>query len=286
MSKEGGSSTLNQYLSASLVLAVLSQISFVFYFQNFGLQPFQFYEPSEVITNSTKDFVISLLFFYVYINISISAYFYSAAKKNPTALIKARFVMKKAEPKKIQKTKFIMLLDRYLVVIILGVMAISIAAMFYLPSFVSENTMQDVNLTSSFVLIISFLGILHINYNSSSHFDSDTSVDAEMARMVLPKIHPSIVLAVAGYIFCIILISSYKAFDARFDNKYIGSEFKLTNETIHVTPKVLLIGRSKEYIFFYNTPNSSLRIVKRSELIKEVLVNKRRSFFHQMLYTY
>lgn len=257
---------ITRYLSATVVISVLAQISTFTYYNEFGFNPIGYFELTEMIFASAKDFILLSTFMYILfqtlgVNIRPGSF---------------RFINTK-QPIKSKVLSF--LNDNYLSIQFHVGNAILIT-IFY----IQRKPYSPFLYSSLFVLLMDLL-----RYNNNKYYTirENDPEHFEFVKSRTPMLNYFLASIGAIYISIAMALASIKASRAKNENVYIGSHFILqSNEKILATSKALLIGRSKDYIFIYNTPDSSLRVIKRSDIVKEVLKNSSKSFTYNVLFSY
>lgn len=257
---------LAKYISITIVISILSQISLASYYSVFGLQPFSYYDLSEILMSSTKDFIIVSIILFLFMQTV-------AVNTRPTDF-------ELFETKKPIENEFLRYLNKNYIPVGLQAMNFIVAIIYYLRG------------RSAFIFFGSFIFFLIIELikHNTSRYNNIKETDPErfdLVRTKAPYIDLNLLMIGILYVCFISLISQSKANHARYSNKYIGSLITLNStEKIKVTSKVLLIGKNKDYMFLYNTPDSSIRVLKMSDVSKLVIKNNDRSFKASLIYTY
>jgi hypothetical protein len=255
--------SLKQYFSLSLIITFLSQFSMVVYYGRYGLQPVYYYEPSEIIIRSAKDFVAISLFMFLMI-------------QSTALFIKPISLDNIVSGEGTGWSRFYNLHMFSLSVIVFSFIALLIAWFLgkTLVPIVAGLVVFSIQL---WIREVSFL-IKKIRSEEPERYNT--------IKIYYPTIESKIITLGITYVFATFGLAYIKSLPETNIN-YAGSTITLsTKEKIQITHKVLLIGRSKDYLFLYNTPNETLRIIKRSDISNEIIKSKDKGFFNFLTPTY
>lgn len=246
-----------KYISIGVIVTGLSQFSMSVYYKNFGIDPNQYYETYEIIIGAYKGFIAVgiIIFFFSYVKFLEDTYTY----KSSLSFIKIKAIKRPSH-----------FIYSNLTIVALHFVTLLVAVFSYVSDLGS-------NLIWYFITPIFIFWILYgIKLSYLKYINKKSS---KIARVIMSNLDmPLVGLAL------FILSATWITADIRADNTYLdnsknGSEFIInTGEKIKITTKVKIIGRSKGYLLLLNLPNESIRIIKRSDITKEVLKNTDKTF--------
>lgn len=240
-----------KYLTAGVVLSAITQLSFVFYFQNFGVQPTQFFNVTEILIAAARDFVIILFILFVILNtyaIHVGPSQWEYQDQIKLIENKRKRWLKTHLNDLIQLTVFLVF------AIVLWYKGLD-------PSF--------------YIIFITMMLVTKLlNYNQKTlHKMSQTNpANYNQIIKIVPRTNLRYIYLGVLLIILVWFLAKIKADHALTNNKYIGSVFQIQKkEIIMISKDNLLIGRSSDYIFVFSPKSRLCRIIRRSDLTYESL---------------
>ncbi len=250
-------------IPVTVVVTILCQINVISYYSYFNFSATTYFEPYEMILTSLKDFIIiGFIILYSY-KIMFLGIFSSSRKK-----MTSTFSETMRNRIKICKTFYG----------IAGILAVGLVIMFFTTKITNETIHNVIAITWTF--------LIYLNFATSFHFKTLLRLRVTKVNNLkshFPYVNPilfSFTLMVAWGVFT---TGIFKAEYIQNTNPYKGTELTLNDGgVIKCTSKVIFIGKSQKYYFIYNTPDKSVRVIKRDDLKKEVIrINPEVNFFYQ-----
>jgi hypothetical protein len=276
---------LTKYFSISLGLTFISQLSFIQYYSKFGIQPLQFFDPTELVVNSVKDFFLILLFIYVYTLVLVlrelpkivrNRRIHIGLEGKPIFLFR-KPIKRSRKPDYLMKGWFFRLLtfigskQKQRIFLILSI-AILAQGVVVILSYFYDKELLFAALTA--FLSFFFLGAVFLMLVNLDHWNKRLRQVIVLDRMMSSIVNLLTPQQFVWIMLFVILTSSaaqFKSSAAVKNNKYLGSTFYFATDTIQVHKRFLLIGRSKAYLFFHDPIKNTTTVIKREGLVKETL---------------
>jgi len=246
----------------TVLIGVLAQASVVAYYNFFNFSPITYFEGVELLIASTKDFIIvacySILYLqFIHAGILPVIDIYRFKKNRDYTFHRVSF-------KEFMLAKLERINVLYVYTILL--LHIGLIGLYFEREYLSSNTIS--------VVIISIACLMLIFVNDLS-FETRTqlrNLRAYQLKKHYPHVDLEILITVLALTTFILLFSFIRSEYVREKNPYKGTTLILDdNEKIKCTSKVIFIGKSQKFYFIYNTPDSSVRVVQRDKLKKEVI---------------
>jgi hypothetical protein len=226
------------------------------YYNQFNFSPITYFDYFEIIISSTKDFIIISIFCLLYFQSFLVLVPNIGDRPNRLDISKTY-----KEKKSIYFSK---IKSQYLIGII------SFIIYFILDTIIPEN-----NINFAAVSPIIFFGLYFIIVGNTLKFRLFKLMRGSnyyIIKNYFPYIDPTVFFSLIILFFSTIAFSVSKSIYIRRNNPYQGTLLVTeSNEIIKCTSKVLFIGKSQKYYFLFNTPDSSIRIISRDNLKKEVI---------------
>lgn len=292
--------SIQKYFSISFVLTLVSQASFILYYGRFGIQPLQFFEPTEIIVNSVKDFMVISVLFYLFILILTVLTVSSHLRKKPIHVgldNKEIQLFQKLELKKKRHIKQMSQLELLRIAMYSSARSRSVANItIYLLSaiaaaivfaFLGDKRQMEIITTALAIVIFACLLLYAVLYANYLHDKFEKLIEfPPTIKQVLNAVSPLVLASIFMYALITAILTDVKVYYAYRDNKYIGSRFITKTDTIKIDTSNLLIGRSKEWLFMFRPKDKSLRIVRRLEISEEIIKNRKKTFAAMLFQNY
>ncbi len=258
-------------IPVTVLITALAQFSNIFYYGLFNFSAVTYFESYEVIIASSKDFFIS----FALVFIALQFLHTKGVIKNTTSSLTDSLTSQERRHKRIVTRKYLRstIIGCYLVSCILLVLII-IQLKFHI---LGRNG-------DSFCFVALWIIAVLIVYANSFRYRIIIRLRnyrARHAKKYFPYIDPIMFMSISLLFYFAAVFSVIKHNQIQTKNPYKGSQLITEDgEVIMCTSKVIFIGKSQKYYFVYCTPDSSIRIVARENLKKEVIrVEPYTSFF-------
>jgi len=268
--------SLVKLIPVTVVVTVLSQITLLYYYNIFGFNPSTYFEPSEIIVSAVKDFVIVGLLMTVYFQISIlyvpdiSGFMIKkivdvgVESRNSRRGSQRIMTVDQQNIRNIREARIQRLLTSCICLSFI---------VWAIYSFISDFRRND--LTNMEIILYSgtlFSIFFTFTYSEFHYFIWKNHQKSAVLKNNFLYINPFIVFALTVQIIFSAAISEKKAAYVLNEKPFIGTQLILEDgEIIKSTTKVILVGKSTNYYFFYNTPDKSMRVIRRDQIKKESL---------------
>jgi len=254
--------SLIKLVPLTVVIAVLAQVSVVGYYHFFNFSPITYFEGIELLIVSTKDFIIVALFTILYLQFIQAGVLplmdiYRFKMKRDYTLVRVSF-------KELMLPILKNINTWYFYTILL--LHISLIGLYFEFEYFSRNTV------STILIFIACVMLILVNDYSFAVRTQLRNFRAYELKKNYPYIDLQILFVLFALVVFIIVFSYGRSQYIRENNPYKGTILITeNNEKIGCTSKVIFIGKSQKFYFLYNTPDSSIRVVERGKLKKEVI---------------
>lgn len=257
---------LSKLLPLTFIVSLLSHLSVIFYYQKFHFNSFPYLDSYEILVASMRDFVFTCVITIVVIQASLLSSYNTILWYRYKYAVRAR---RNAYKNMRDGVPIYSVVKQYrfspgIFLIIYWIFPLLIPKSIFVFKNFYHGIPLSVYLASALYFTMSW------SYESYIEAVNSKKGNWREVKAYMPIINPN--LLIAGYIIILFLylFATLRADDTLEKNHYKGSFIVLdSKETIRVTSKVILIGQSHNFYFLYNTPDSSVRVVNRSQIIKE-----------------
>ena len=256
----------------TVLVTALSQLSIFLYYGNFNFSPVAYFDSYEIIIYSFKEFVligVATLLLLQFMQVGILPIVYYFEHHN-----------KRVQSGLIHRRKYNYRVWKNGIIAVIGV--------YYATAFVCIvlTVLSYIFLPDAGVIAVPFLVIVSITFfvgANSYRFQLLIELKnrhSHSLKKYFPQIDAMLFTSVMTLFVSVIILAGSKYEYIKTENPYIGS-FLITenNEKIEATSKVLFIGKSQKFYFIYNTPDSSVRVISREKITKEVIKIKPKTLF-------
>jgi hypothetical protein len=259
---------LAKLIPLTFIVSLLSHLSIIFYYQKFHFISFPYLDSYEILVASMRDFVITCVITILVIQFSVLGSYNIVLRLRYNYAIRTR---RNAHKNMQDGVPIYSVAKNYrfpfgTFVIIYWTFPLLIPKSVFDIKDVYHGILLAVYLASALYLSIMW------SYDSHIQIVKSKKGNWREVKAYSPLINPNLLFA--GYIIIIFLylFATLRADYTLKKNPYKGSFIILdSNEKIRVTSKVILIGKSRNFYFLYNTPDSSVRVVNRSQITKELV---------------
>lgn len=249
----------------TVLVALISQTSILTYYNYFNFSPVTYFDLDEIIFANSKDFVA--------ITILVITYF-QVIQVGILPLLDEKIVAHNPSPRGRNKRRNDFVIFLYTLTFVLFFAFIWI-------TFYSKIKIEGMTPYVGMIWII----IIFLNLANFRMFHLLTRLRNHRSRQLrkyYPYIDPNVLTIVLSLFVYVVIFGDSRAKSIILKNPYKGTELTLENETIKCTSKVIFIGKSQKYYFIYNTPDKSVRVVKRDDIKKEVIkIDPNVNFFYR-----
>lgn len=246
--------SLAKVLPITVFVTILSQTSVIFYYNCFNFSPIPYFEPYELIMASVKDFCMIVIVVILYSQFCLLYLIYKKRNSDDWSTLSFK-----------EKVRNVLNTSRR---------SMGVGLFFFISAlFISYLGLQP-SIMRLFTVIFLGITVIMVSVSNNSMFlvrSNMKSIDSMRLKRYYPSIDTLVVMAVGILIWAVLTFSVLRHEYIVSQNPYLGSELTLEKEIVRCTSKVIVIGKSQKYYFIYNSPDKSVRIIKRDNIKKEVI---------------
>ncbi|MEJ2905070.1 hypothetical protein WAE58_21675 [Pedobacter panaciterrae] len=253
----------------TILITVLSQISVLSFYSFFGFSPLSYLEPYEILTSSVKDFIIIgiiVVILFQFVMLFVASFYRRLTYYNIRRFRKKNTYSQRTNRRDEVNSGFKTIrnirrgIDAFIIIFMIFIIVSSLTNLINLPHFIP------------FLIMYTIVLLLMRNYIDFKVLTLKSKSGMTLIKQYFPHVDIVIALAVGILVIFMIELGHVKAKYIKENNIYAGSSLTLDdNELIRVTTKVILIGKFQKFYFFYNTPDSTIRVIDRSKIKKEII---------------
>lgn len=248
---------LLKLIPITVLISLVSQTSILYYYRSFNFSPITYFDPYELIIVSSKDFFVTAIFVVLYhqlIQIYILPIF-DRKRTQPTRNLAFREYIKYC----VKASNIYMI-----IAIVISMLLIPLS---YLEIELEGKLLIYIMLIWAIIILI--LIALDMRYSYLTKMKNQRSTEVKQTYILIDFRY---FIVISVLFISSIFLASKKSQYIKKNNPYKGTVLITEeDEIIKCTSKVLFIGKSQKYYFIYNTPDSSMRIIAREKLKKEVI---------------